>query len=74
MIHTIHPDFYAGGCSSVNSDEYILTGKSHGGLAVLWRKTLGYVNTKKINIRIGFIVLSSRAPINYSHFECLFAI
>ena len=23
MIHTIHPDFYAGGCSSVNSEEFI---------------------------------------------------
>ena len=35
MIHrpTIHPDFYAGGCSSVNSEEFILTGKPHGGLA-----------------------------------------
>ena len=47
MIHTIHPDFYAGGCSSINSDEYILNGRSHGGLAVLWRKTIGYVKTKK---------------------------
>ena len=32
MIHTIHPDLYAGGSSSVNSEEFILTGRPHGDL------------------------------------------
>ena len=38
MLHSIHPDFYAGECSSVKSEE--LTGRPQGGLAVLWRKTI----------------------------------
>ena len=60
MIHTFHPDFYAGECSSVNSDEeLILTGRLHGGLAVLWRKTLGYVKkTMKYSDRIYGIELT----------------
>ena len=62
MIHTIHPDFYAGGCSSINSEEFILTGRPHGGLAVLWRKTLGCVKTKTYSDRIYGIELMG--PIN----------
>ena len=58
MIHTIHPDFYAGGCSSVNSEEFILTSRPHGGLAVHWRKTLGYVKTKTYSDRIYGIELT----------------
>ena len=58
MIHTIHPDFYAGGCSSVNSEDFILTGRPHGGLDVLWRKTLGCAKTKKYSDRIYGIELT----------------
>ena len=54
----IHPDFYSGGCSSVNSEEFLLTGRPHGGLAVLWRKTLGCVKTKKYSDRIYGIELT----------------
>ena len=58
MIHTIHPGFYAGGCSSVNSEELISTVRPHGGLAVLWRKTFGCVKTKKHSDRIYGIELT----------------
>ena len=64
MIHTIHPDFYAGGCSSVNSEEFILSGRPHGGLAVLWRKTLGCVKTKNYSDRIyGIELTGSDKPV-----------
>ena len=58
MIRTIHSDFYAGGRSSINSHDFILTGRPHGGLAVLWRKTLGYIKTKKYSDRIYGIELT----------------
>ena len=80
MIHTIHPDFYAGGCSSVNSEEFILTGRPHCGLAVLWRKTLGCVKTKKYSNRIygieltgsdKLVILNVYLPYDNNSFESL---
>ena len=80
MIHTIHPDFYAGGCSSVNSEYLILTGRPHGGLAVLWRKTLGCVKTKKYSDRIygieptgshKLVILNVYLPYDDNSFESL---
>jgi exonuclease III len=36
----IHTDFYAKGISSVDTRNNVLVGRPHGGLAILWRKTL----------------------------------
>ena len=80
MIHTIHPDFYAGGCSSGNSEELILTGRPHGGLVVLWRKTIGCVKTKKYSDRIygielmgsdKLVILNVYLPYDNNSFESL---
>ena len=80
MIGTIYPAFYAGGCSSVNSEEFILTGRPHGGLTVLWRKTLGCVKTKKYSDRIygveltgsdKLVILNVYLPYDNNSFESL---
>ena len=39
-LHEIHDSFYGDGISAVKTDEGILVGRPHGGLAVLWRKSL----------------------------------
>ncbi len=41
LLNMISPDHYAKGISSVNCEEEILIGRPYGGLAVLWRKSLG---------------------------------
>ncbi len=41
LLNMISPDHYAKGISSVDCQEKLLVGRPHGGLAVLWRKTLG---------------------------------
>ena len=40
-LATLHPDFYARGISSINTCDRILSGRPHGGLAILWHKKLG---------------------------------
>ena len=37
----MHKDFYGQGLSSVNSNSGLLAGRPHGGLAILWHKSLG---------------------------------
>ena len=41
VLGLISVDFYAKGMSAVNSHQSILSGRLYGGLAILWRKTLG---------------------------------
>ena len=40
FLSSISSDFYAKGISSVNSSVGVLRGRPHGGLAILWRKSL----------------------------------
>ena len=39
-LHKVHDSFYGDGISSVKTEEGILVGRPHDGLAVLWRKSL----------------------------------
>ena len=41
LCNSVHKDFYGQGLSSVNSSSGLLAGRPHGGLAILWRKSLG---------------------------------
>lgn len=41
ILNQISDDFYAKGISSMNVENDIVIGRPHGGLAFLWRKTLG---------------------------------
>ena len=41
LLSQLHPDFYAKGCSSMDTDNTTLTGRPFGGLGILWRRTLG---------------------------------
>ena len=41
FINSIHSDFYAGGCTSVDSSERVIMGRPYGGLCIMWRKPLG---------------------------------
>ncbi len=47
MLSIIHKDFYSKGISSMNDADGMRKGRPHGGLAVLWRKTLGTACTVK---------------------------
>ena len=40
MLNAIHEDFYASGTTSMNTTDGLLTGRPHGGLAILWRKSI----------------------------------
>ena len=53
FINSIHSDFYAGGCTSVNSSERVIMGRPYGGLCIMWRKPLGsFVTLKQYTERI----------------------
>ena len=41
QLSSIHSDFYGNGVSAMDSSKGLLKGRPHGGLAILWRKTLG---------------------------------
>lgn len=41
ILSNVHSDFYGRGVSSVDEADGILTGRPFGGLAVLWKKSLG---------------------------------
>ena len=43
FLATIHEDFYGKGISSIDSESQGLVGRPHGGLAILWRKSLGKI-------------------------------
>ena len=45
ILNTISEEHYVKGITSVNIHNGIINGRPHGGLAILWRKTLG--NTTK---------------------------
>ena len=47
FINSIHSDFYAGGCTSVDSSERVIMGRPYGGLCIMWRKPLGPFVTLK---------------------------
>ncbi|ELT97678.1 hypothetical protein CAPTEDRAFT_206711 [Capitella teleta] len=47
ILKALHPDFYADGVSAFQDDEQLI-GRPHGGIGILWRKTLGaHVNCLK---------------------------
>ena len=41
FLTTLDDDFYCKGISSMTCDERVLTGRPFGGLAILWRKSIG---------------------------------
>ena len=41
ILNQIDPNFYCKGLSSIDSQSQILVGRPYGGLAVLWKKSLG---------------------------------
>ena len=53
-----------------NSEELMLSGRPHGGLAVLWRKFLGCVKTKKYSDRIYGIELTGSDKLGIFMFIC----
>jgi exonuclease III len=40
FLNTISNDFYANGVYAMDASEGILSGRPHGGLAVLWKKSI----------------------------------
>ncbi len=40
FLSTIHPDFSATGISSMDSSAGVLAGRPHGGMAIMWRRSL----------------------------------
>ena len=40
-LSTIHKDFYGRGVSSVDTSSGVISGRPHGGLGILWKKSLG---------------------------------
>ena len=60
MPHQYTRDFYSKGVSSIDSRKGIFQGRPHGGLAILWRKSLGsnavpcmYDDARIMGIEIG---------------------
>ena len=43
LLSDISQDHYALDTSSINCSQSILTGRPHGGLAILWRKSLSHL-------------------------------
>ncbi len=41
FLTTLHDKFYAKGISFMDSSVQVLNGRPHGGLGILWRKSLG---------------------------------
>ena len=41
MLSKLHTDFYGRGISAVDTDTSAISGRPHGGIAIMWRKTLG---------------------------------
>ena len=66
VLNDISATHFAQGVSSIDSDHEILTGRPYGGLAILWRKTLGHVCrviTYDDNRVMGIEILSSQNSI-----------
>lgn len=42
-ISSLHPDFYGRGVAAYDDSNGLLVGRPYGGLAILWRKTLGTI-------------------------------
>ena len=40
LLSSLHTDFFATGSSAIDPTDGLLKGRPHGGLAILWRKTL----------------------------------
>ena len=40
-IPEVHQQFYSRGITAMNNDTHVLKGRPFGGLAILWRNTLG---------------------------------
>ena len=40
VLNSLSNEYYSKGISAVNTKDKILTGRPHGGIAVLWKKTL----------------------------------
>lgn len=41
LLNNMHEDFYATGLSSMDTSHGLITGRPHGGTAILWRKSIG---------------------------------
>ena len=41
ILSNIHNDFYAFGVSAIDTENVITAGRPYGGVAILWRKSLG---------------------------------
>ena len=66
VLNDISATHFAQGVSSIDSDHEILTGRPYGGLAILWRKTLGHacrVITYDDNRVMGIEITSSQNSI-----------
>ena len=76
FLKNIDDAFYADGISSMCSDKGVLTGRPHGGLGILWRKTLGSsMNIVKFpgeSIRVMGIKFDYQCQ--KLHVECLYAL
>ena len=40
LLNQVHKDFFAKGLSAMDMEDGVLSGRPHGGLAILWRKSL----------------------------------
>ena len=52
FLTIINDEFYAKGISSMDSSVHILAGRPHGGLGILWRKSLGEKCTRLLGMRL----------------------
>ena len=43
LLNTLHKDFYAHGVSSMNDGNDVLTGRPHGGLCIMLKKSIGNI-------------------------------
>ena len=89
FLNSLHKDFYAKGISSMDASKGIITGRPHGGMAVLWRKTLGNmckivdlddnrllgleINSSNISILIVNIYMSFNSVDNQDEFHSCLA-
>ena len=41
MLKSVHADFYADGVTAMDTSSGLLLGRPFGGIAILWRKSIG---------------------------------
>lgn len=50
-INAIHADFHGFGCSKIDYADGLISGRPYGGVAILWRKTLGFT-VKQLSLQL----------------------